>query len=370
MLRRRLIIFIFMFLSPSVALSEPDCSKAAKLLSTIKVLGARNANSAEVISEAYLLCPNSVEVAYVYGSTLMNKGEFEEAMKVYSKNNDQSLEIPKAILLTEMGKFDEASQLLEKVIGEDPRKVEALQALSNLEFKRQNYAESERLARLAIQEQPENGDLFYNLGITLEKLNRLDEARLALLNSNRLNSNSALTSCALARVYMRQSNIIDAETSADKAVSIEPSNYLVWFTKGLVSQQKGSHQLALDSFSKAENINPKDYRLKLANAVSEINLGKKESVETIRELSKNNPEQLDIIKSLLWALIYLKDYKSALEQKSYFSRFENDSIALNNLGVLHKHLGKEEEAKKFFEHSLELNPALKQAQKNLQLLLN
>ena len=61
---------------------------------------------------------------------------------------------------------------------------------------------------------------------------------------------------------------------------------------------------------------------------------------------------------------------SALEQKSYFSRFENDSIALNNLGVLHKHLGKEAEAEKFFKRSIELNPALKQAQKNLQLLIN
>jgi tetratricopeptide (TPR) repeat protein len=72
---------------------------------------------------------------------------------------------------------------------------------------------------------------------------------------------------------------------------------------------------------------------------------------------------------LLWAYLYKKDYKSAQKDLEQFkSKVENDSIALNNLGVLHNKLGNIAEAETCFKKAIELNPGLKQAQVNLNLI--
>lgn len=362
--------FLIIVLFPAFAFADQDCSKAAKLLSSANVLGSRaDDNSSEMLNEAYTLCPSSVEVAYAYGNSLAKKGALDEALEVFSKNDDPVMNISKASILAETGKFDEGSEILEKVLGENPRKVEALQALASLEYKRNNFKESERLIRLAIQEKTEDFSLFYNLGITLEKLKRYDEAKLSLLSSLRLNSNNAEALSALARVYLIKGNTIEAKDSADKAVTIAPESSLSWFTQGLVNQQQGKHDEALKSLTKANELNANDLKINLAMLVSEIYTGKKEAINKLVELKQKNPDDIDITKSLLWAYLYLKDYKSAQKDIEQFkSKVENDAIALNNLGVLHNKLGNTSEAQSSFKKALELNPGLKQAQVNLNLI--
>jgi tetratricopeptide (TPR) repeat protein len=236
---------------PAIAFAQQDCSKAAKLLSSATVLGSRASDTNDMLEQSYELCPSSVEVAYAYGNSLAQKGSYQQALDVFSKGEDPILSISKASILAETGDFEQGSSILEKVLGESPRKVEALQALATLEYKRNNYRESERLIRLAIQEKSDDFSLFYNLGITLEKLKRYDEAKLSLLSSLRLNSNNSDAYCALTRIYLLKGNIIEARESANKAITIAPEDSLAWFSNGLVNQQQGLHEEALKSLTKA-----------------------------------------------------------------------------------------------------------------------
>src|SRR5262249_50348150 len=81
------------------------------------------------------------------------------------------------------GRFEDAERQLEEAYLLRPRDHKVLNLLGLLYFKQEKYAKAEEVYRKLAAESPGAHTLFYNLGLIYLKLNRLEDAELALLKS-------------------------------------------------------------------------------------------------------------------------------------------------------------------------------------------
>lgn len=162
-------------------------------------------------------------------------------------------------LLSIMQKWEEAERFFLKAIELDDKTATAFVSLGNLYYEQERYDETEKLLFHAIQLGIEDGDVFYVLGmthvkrnqlmlalpflqravemgigleetfqygITLAKLNYLQEAKGVFLNVLEKRENHADCLYNLAVIYVHEGNEIKAKEYLDKVLEIEPNHRL------------------------------------------------------------------------------------------------------------------------------------------------
>ncbi|MGB9835171.1 MAG: tetratricopeptide repeat protein [Candidatus Saccharicenans sp.] len=125
-------------------------------------------------------------------------------------------------------------------------------------YNKQNYAEAIKEFEEAIKLNSNNWAYYFNYGLALKKLNKLDEAKEAFKKAVELNPESFSANKELGEILARQDNFAEALEYYKKAVSLSPSDPDAHYNLGVCLVNLGQGDEAYAHFQKTVELKP-DY---------------------------------------------------------------------------------------------------------------
>jgi Flp pilus assembly protein TadD len=201
-----------------------------------------------------------------------------------------------------------------------------------------DFAAAERVCRQLIAARPDSSDAHNILGVTLARLDRVDEGVAELRRAIAINGGPASYHANLGEVLRQAGRLDEASEAIAQAIRLQPDNPQALNNLGIVHYERGEFEAAVASYRRALELRPG-----MAEALN--NLGNALRATGDREAA-------------------MDAYRQALAQRSHYPE------AHNNLGTLLQQDGKIEDAERELRTAIEQNPRYIEAHNNLAQLLS
>jgi tetratricopeptide (TPR) repeat protein len=215
----------------------------------------------------YLTPQNSLAIITL-GDLCERIKQNEEAIDIYGlvPENDPlrtTAEIQVGEILETMGRPDEAAKYLKRIVDENPKNVDALSALGNLQRAHKQYAEAiETYSRaLAGKTKPEKTDwpIYYFRGISYERDKKWPEAEADLLQALALYPDQPLVLNYLGYSWVDQGmNLDEAFNMLRRAVELRPTDGYIVDSLGWANYKLGRIDEAVKQLERAIDLKPSD----------------------------------------------------------------------------------------------------------------
>ena len=368
-------------LAAKLGLAE-DCKAAAKKFGQ---LGSRTASGSidrqDELSEILKLCPSLKNVRFQLAALQLEAGDIDAASASAEGLEEESDSIEALLLLAQISirrnNFDKADRLLGKALKKDSGSISVLQTKSLLQFSRGDVEAAERSIRKALQLSPGSGELFYNLGVMLQKVGRKGEALSAFKAAVRNDDTLAPAWQAITSLALSQADIRMAVDAAAKAVLHRPGDADSWFLQYRAFRASGRQKDALASLAKAETIAGDAPRIVAARAMLEADSGDPLKAKSLIEpLLESKPagaagdsRLFSIRSAYAWILMQNGEFQSASDTlRELATEQPKNTTILINLAVAQKNLGNKSTAISLLERALEIEPENEAARRNLDVL--
>ena len=162
--------------------------------------------------------------------------------------------VDQAMELHQSGKLDEAAQLYEQVIKDNPKDLNGLHLLALVRMQMGDGPAAEQLVRRAIKVDDQQPAFFNTLGLSLRRQDRNEEAKEAFRQTLKLDPKfvQALNNLGLVNQELKQ--LENAIACFKKAVAIKPDYAIGHFNWGRVEQERGNLSEAAMQFQEAIKI--------------------------------------------------------------------------------------------------------------------
>jgi tetratricopeptide (TPR) repeat protein len=226
---------------------NPQDAIAFYHLGLIKKIQGLDAEAIDAYSVATALKPDYAEAHVNLGKIAIDRGKFELGERACRKAIEANPKLAQAyvnlgMVLRERKKFDEALVHARKGAELDPTNGAAQSNLGNVYMDLERYQEAVTCFRMAMEFQPSFATSYFNYGNALRLLHVLDKAHV----------------------------------SYNKAVGLEPDRGEFHHNQGLVYQEQGRHDLALEKFRLANKLSPSHLGLQFSLGRSLWNNGFRE----------------------------------------------------------------------------------------------
>lgn len=136
----------------------------------------------------------------------------DEYVKVLDiKSNDYKSYFKISLLLNELGKKDEAIEMLKTLSKKKPEMFEASKMLGDLLLEKENFKEAINVYTHAIKYNPENAELYYNIGIAYSRINEFSIAKKCFLKCCDIDNNFYNSYYRLGQISLLYRDINEAE---------------------------------------------------------------------------------------------------------------------------------------------------------------
>ena len=193
---------------------------------------------------------------------------YERALDVYEMISDKSplranAQIQSGLILESMGRSDEALKHLQAIVAEEPRDIEALTALANLQRARKEFAESAKTYTrvLELLGTPARGDwtLFYFRGIVYERSKQWPLAEADFKKALELYPEQPLVLNYLGYSWVDQNmNLEEGLRLLRRAVQLRPEDGYIIDSLGWAHYRMGRYEEALRELERAIELKPGD----------------------------------------------------------------------------------------------------------------
>jgi tetratricopeptide (TPR) repeat protein len=274
----------------------------------------------EIFLEAYKIDPENDLICSFLGKVCFNKNNYQKALEYYEKayqlNPDRATNyINYGDVLKKTGDKEKALAVYSEGATIDPGLFEKV---ASIYFDAGDYTNAEKFIRLAIKAFPKYNIYHENLGVTLQKLMRFEEARDAFVNAlkNTPYSESHVYLNLIGNTWYAQNEYKTAAGYYEEALKISPDNSI--YFENLISSLNYSYQ--------------RDKALELLNKKTEKDPGHIYSIN-----------QLGVI------FFQSGDCQKALEYfKKHLELEPSNAIAYDNLGFALEKLNEPREAAKTY----------------------
>jgi len=197
-----------------------------------------------------------------------------------------------------------------------------------------------------------------NLGVTLEKTGRLDEAIAHYRQALSLNPSVRFICFRLGNALMKQQNFTEAAAAYSQELSLSPESPETVHNLGTALQNLGRHDQAIICYQKAIALHPSYAEAYNNLGVTLAHLGRLEhAIASYRDALVHNPNYADAYSNLGNALERMFDYPNAiLLCKRAIELEPNHAAAHLHLGNAYKHLGLFQEAVASYQQAISLTP--------------
>ena len=211
------------------------------------------------LDRARKLSPTNPAALVLLADAHRQGGQFEESWRFVNEaigllklqsvsGNRQNEFVPKA------------RQVLEVLFSQEPRSYQKGIALAEVLYLEKKYSESRSLLRKLELQGKRDPDFFNLLGMVYGGLNQLPEAAQAVIEAIRLAPTRSDLIFNLAGLYQKAGDNGSAVKVLKRALAHGQVSPEIHFALGLSYFNMGNFSLAVDSFQKAVNLQPKFYR--------------------------------------------------------------------------------------------------------------
>ena len=169
--------------------------------------------------------------------------EYVQAIDINKKDYDTYYRI--SFLLNELGKPNEASQMLETLLKKKPEYFKATQLLADIYCNQERYKEAANIYNDAIKYNPTSYELYYNLGIVYTMLNDFQNAKNCYEKAAAINTLEYATYYNLAQINLIYNDLEEAQNYFLKCIDSEELEPRAYFYLAKICMIKGDKENAI-----------------------------------------------------------------------------------------------------------------------------
>ena len=378
--------------------ADPSNIEGLNLLGIIYTNEKEYGKARDAFEQALKLSPNSTKTLNNVANLYAAQGNVDEAEKEFRKvlslaPSDRDANYNLALLLMAKGSPTAAIPHLQRVHPQTPetrfnlvraylrsgRTVDGLKTASQLSAENEKDVQlhftlgtllaAEKQYKPALVElqkadalQPGAFEILYNLGLAYFRSGDTSKAELLLNRALKLKPDSPETLYALAEVYFEQARPVDALELLSRAHEIAPQNTDIIFLLARISMTQNYYEDAIPLLESGLKIAPQRPDLRAALGESYFMAGKAEkSIDEFNELIKLDPSA----RSYTFMGLSYRHLGRFDEARKYFEeglkRDPHNAACLFNLGFIEERQGNSARADDLFQQALRSNPDFSEA---------
>jgi tetratricopeptide (TPR) repeat protein len=338
-----------------------------------------------------------------------------------SQSQRQRIYIDLVYALLNTNKLDRAEEICKEAVKENPDSLDILFIMGEILLKKESFNEALNYFRkYLIAKDKENKkptfnlsivDAYYyehkaynNIGVCYESLGLINDAEVAYKKAIELNNREPLYYSNLARLYVSQNRLEDAENMASAAVKFGTDNYQTYLLLGKIQAMRKKPHEAIHTVKQllqrdAKNIHAHIFLINLLIETNLLNeaekalemiipsypdhLGlkciaerikykkgdKKGVLQFIQHILSSSPLNSSIYHDLGNLCIEIEEYEKAIELlEKYLKTSPPDATVITNIATCYARLGKLESAIIGLQAALKIDPGYNYALQNLVVL--
>src|SRR5438874_915212 len=305
------------------------------------------------------LAPTDRDSNYNYGVFLLSKGSPSPALvhllRVRPATVESQFHLVSAYL--GLGKTTEGLKVADALSAEKKDDVQLHFSLGLLLASEKQYKAAQLEMEKANALQPETFEIIYNLGQTYLRSGDYPKAELSLNRALKLKPESPETLYLLAKVYAEQARPVDALELLVRAHKLAPQNTDVIFLMARVSMTQNYFEDAIPLLDSGIKIAPKRADLRAALGESYFMSGKTEkAIDEFKKLVELDPSA----SSYAFLGLSYRHLGRFDEARKYFEaglkKDPHNAACLFNVGYIEERQGNYAAAERLFEQALRSNP--------------
>ena len=235
--------------------------------------------------------------------------------------DDTGLEMSRAKMLLDKGKFNEAAEVAEAVLKKNPNNLKAIATLGELYFQMKRFKKAvatfEKIEQIPEDKLPPQaamamGGIVANWGIALMNMGELEKAEKKCKQAVAQNIGNFMAQFCLGRIAEIQQKTETAIKYYEETVRLNPNAAEAYNNLGNCYFRQGSHEKAIENYQKAAENNPGHVECHHNSGVVYQKLGKiKEAEKEFTTALKLNPGLLPSIGELASVRMELGKYDEA-----------------------------------------------------------
>src|SRR5438445_1624767 len=303
----------------------PNSTRTRNSIANVYVARGKLALAEQELRTVLRVAPANRDANYNLGLILLAQGAPAKAIPYFQRvrpaSRESKFNLTRAYLLA--GRASEGLKSATELSSENRDDVQIHFTLGVLLASQKQYRTAQLELEKANALQPETFEILHNLGQTYLRAGEYAKAELALNRALKLKPDSPETLYLLAQVYADEKKPVDALELLVRARKLAPQHTDVIFLLARVSMTQNYFEDAMRLLESGLQIAPKPAHLRAALGESYFMSGKTEKA-------------IDEFKSLI-----------ALDPSARSYAF---------MGLSYRHLGRFDEAKKYFQEGLKLDP--------------
>ncbi|MCL2480694.1 MAG: tetratricopeptide repeat protein [Spirochaetaceae bacterium] len=276
----------------------------------------------------------------------------------------------KAIALIKHKEYDEAEDILKRLIAENPDKENLYLTLGNIYLFKNKKQQAMDTYEKAMQIAPENPDIYCNIGLVYKQQGDMDEATSYLQKALSLAKDRADIYYNLGNIYKQLKNYTEAEKIFLEAIKLQPEFVQVYNNLGSLYIEKGEFAQAEEIINKGLAIDENHPRLLYNLGVVKDLQGKsEEAIGFYKHSIVTQPLWVDSLNNL--GIAYHKSNKHGKAIKTFNNALDvepNNPVLKNNIAATYESVGEEKKAKEYYKEAISQNPEYIKASLNLSAL--
>ncbi len=256
------------------------------------------------------------------------------------------------------GRLPQAESLYRQIIEADANQPVALHLLGLIVHQVGKNEEAAELIGRAVTLQPRYAEALHNLGIILIQLKRHDEAAARFHAATVAQPDYVEAYINMADILRQQGKMDAALVQYHKAIAVQPDHARAHYSLGLAFQDAGELETALLNYRKAVSLEPNYFEAlnNMGNAYRK--LGRlSEAADSFRKVLALKPDIAEIHNNLGNVLLDLKQYEEALDCYQAAATIRPIyAQAYFGMGAALKELGRPEEAMARFYKAITVDP--------------
>jgi tetratricopeptide (TPR) repeat protein len=337
----------------------PSSSEGYKLLGIIYSTQKDFPSALEAFQRVLALEPNSAGARVNLGNVYiaqekpeLAEKEFRKALAIESANHDANFNL--ALLLMAKGKAAEAIPHFQAVRPQDiPTRLNLVRAY----LRAGRTAEGLKLAKDVSAQNPADVNLHIALGVLLATEKQLSTAQLELEKANALQPETFEILYNLGQTYYREKEYSKAESVINRALKLQPDSPEALYLLAQVYSDQSRAADALDLLVRAHKLAPQntDVIFLLARVSMSQNYFE-DAIPLLQAGVALDPKRADLRAALGESYFMSGEAGKSVEEFQKLIELDPSARSYAFMGLSYRHLGRFDEAKKYFQEGLKKDP--------------
>ncbi len=316
-------------------------------------------NALEAFQHALKIDPNSTKTANNLGNLYVSQGkldlaekEFKKVVRVDPLNSDANYNL--GLVLMAKNLPAEAIASFQRVL---PATIETRFNLARAYLLAGRTAEGLKLAKELSIEGKNNVQAHFTLGVLLASAKQYDMARRELERANALQPETFEILFNLGQTYLRSADYANAEVFLSRALKLKPDSPAALYLLAQVYSEQTRAVDALDLLARAHKLAPEDTDIIFLLARVSMSQNYFEDAIPLLEAGlKIAPKRADLHAALGESYFMSGKVEKAIDEFKVLINLDPSARSYAFLGLSYRHLGRFDEARKYFQEGLKLDP--------------